>query len=118
MLLRTTGSRSTIRSSPLLILLIVAGALAGYFGTSRTSFAQEQTTSIHFSNFNSVARLNLVGSAAAVGSVLRLTSTETCCQGGAIWYAPRQSVTLGFQTSFQFRIHDIRSGGGDGFAFV
>jgi len=72
-----------------------------------------------FTDFESAAGLRLVPSAHRSGKVLRLTPAlrETA---GAAWFAEKQPVGNGFETSFEFRITD-QGGigpGADGFAFV
>jgi hypothetical protein len=71
-----------------------------------------------YTDFSSTAGLNLVGSAAQNGSVVRLTPA-TEAQYGAMWYNANPYVANGFTTSFQFRISNPASlGGGDGIAFA
>ena len=78
-------------------------------------------TSINFSDFRSVAALNLLGDAEKSGEVLRPSpSTQDPNREavGAAWFTDKQPVGDGFETVFQFQITDPRGGGGDGFAFV
>ena len=78
-------------------------------------------TSINFSDFSSVAALNLLGDAAKSGDILRLSpSTVDSLREsfGAAWFNDKQPVGDGFETVFQFQITELRGDGGDGFAFV
>lgn len=72
-----------------------------------------------FADFETAEGLRLVPSAQRSGKVLRLTPAlqETA---GAAWFAEKQPVGNGFETSFEFRITDQGglSPGADGFAFV
>ena len=73
----------------------------------------------HYPDFTSHPGLNTVGSAAYTGEVLRLTPAEIQ-HAGALWYAEKEPVTAGFDTTFQFRLTD-QGGlgkGADGLAFV
>jgi Tol biopolymer transport system component len=102
----------------MLVIVFVAGAvLVGNLGSPATSFAQTSTGFL-FPDFRSTADLELVGSAGRMGDVLRLTSSDPCCQAGAAWQQTRQHVQDGFVSTFQFRISDPGEYGADGFAFV
>lgn len=78
-----------------------------------------------YADFTSTAGLNLVRNAARAGNLLRLTPAAFV-QGGAAWYAAKQPVANGFETTFQFRFTNpgwIWSNlpnpvGADGIAFV
>ena len=72
-----------------------------------------------FADFASTGKLSLVGSAARVDRVLRLT-TATEEIAGAAWYPEKQSVANGFETAFQFQLTEQGglAKGADGFAFV
>lgn len=72
---------------------------------------------IVYSDFSSTTGLSLVGSATRVGDRLRLTPSAPLQAGGA-WFAERQSVADGFDTTFQFAISSLVLEGADGFAFV
>lgn len=72
---------------------------------------------INYPNFNSIAGLNLVGTAAQNGNVLRLTPAETSKMGSA-WAANKQYCAAGFDTHFQFRLTNQGGGGGDGCCFL
>jgi hypothetical protein len=75
---------------------------------------------IHFDNFASSAGLSLVGDARVSGKVLRITRAKAE-KSGAFWFRDKQSVRLGFDTTFQFQLtHQDRLfyHGADGFAFV
>ncbi len=65
-------------------------------------------TPINYPNFSSTAGLNLVGGAAQVGSVLRLTPAAEGQMGNA-WAQDKQPCAAGFDTRFQFRISDLGS---------
>jgi glucose/arabinose dehydrogenase len=68
-----------------------------------------------FLNFNSTPGLALFGSAGATGGVLRLVPASGDQVGGA-WFATKQLVSSGFETTFQFQLQSAN--GADGFAFV
>lgn len=72
-----------------------------------------------FPNFNDTTGLTLLGDAASVGGVLRITAAAEG-QLGAFWLNEPVSVSGGFTTTFQFRISDLDDtfDGADGFAFV
>jgi subtilisin-like proprotein convertase family protein len=72
---------------------------------------------ISYTNFTSIAGLNLVGSAAQTGSVLRLTPAAAGQVGNA-WATNKLSCAAGFDTRFQFQMSNPGGGGGDGIAFV
>ncbi len=65
-----------------------------------------------YAGFSNIAGLNLLGSAATNGSVLRLTPAVTNAQGAAWYsqklrsYSPELRYTNGFSTSFTFQITD------------
>ena len=67
-----------------------------------------------FSDFSSLAGLNLVGNTTTVGSRLRLT-TEACLQRGGVWFTDKQFVQGGFDTTF---LIEISRDGADGLAFL
>ena len=69
-----------------------------------------------YANFNSTAGLNLVGSAAQNGSVLRLTPASGS-QMGSAWYTQQQHVSAGFTTTFSFRFTNPTPPGADGISF-
>ena len=84
----------------------------------------------NYSDFSSVAGLNLISDAIQSNKELRLT-TKTINYNtgdvGAAWYGTKQNVANGFMTRFQFQISDTGNEGyigenqttsGDGFAFV
>jgi len=70
-----------------------------------------------YPDFTSVAGLNLVGSAAQYGSVLRLTPT-TIGQAGDAWFAEKLYVQDGFETTFEFQLSEFSYEGADGIALV
>src|SRR5262249_34914825 len=62
-----------------------------------------------FSTFSSVAGLTLNGTAAQVGSTLRLTSaavTPPQGQAGSVWFPTPPAWQGGFTTTFQFQLRD------------
>ena len=72
----------------------------------------------NYSDFGSVAGLNLVEDASQVGDVLRLTPARKG-RIGVAWYSVKQSVANGFSTTFEFQMTpDSASIPGKGFAFV
>jgi hypothetical protein len=74
----------------------------------------------NFPDFSSIAGINLVGNAARIGDVLRLTPSARS-QRGAAWFATKELVQGGFTTTFQFQITQLDQvgfNGADGFAFV
>lgn len=79
----------------------------------------ERLTSFAFRDFGSADGLKLVQAARRAGGVLRLTPA-TPQVAGAAWFHRRQTVSTGFETSFDFRL-SAQGGlgrGADGFAFV
>ena len=70
-----------------------------------------------FANFSSVSDLNLQGSAAQAGNVLRLTPSAPGLTGSA-WYDTKVKVGNGFITTFDFRISNLVNTGSDGFSFT
>jgi glucose/arabinose dehydrogenase len=76
--------------------------------------------SINFSSFASTTGLQLNGSAAQVGSVLRLTP-ETVSQAGSAFFTTPLAIdgNTSFSTRFQFRLSGGQgTGGADGFVFM
>src|SRR6476646_10149187 len=73
--------------------------------TAIISFAaqDEPPTPFEFSDFATHQNLNLAGNAHYSGKVLRLTD-EKRQQAGAVWYATREPVTSGFDTTFEFKL--------------
>ncbi len=83
-----------------------------------------QAVPISFPDFSSTTDLNIVGDAAQVGNIVRLSSSSPG-ERGSTWFRAKQGVEVGFDTTFSFRITapagaDDADGlnGGDGFAFV
>jgi hypothetical protein len=75
---------------------------------------------IHFDDFASGEGRSLVGDARVSGKVLRITRARAE-QSGAFWFREKQSVLLGFDTTFQFQLTNqdrLFFRGADGFAFV
>jgi len=69
-----------------------------------------------YPDFSSTAGLNLVGTAAQNGNVLRLTPAAGS-QMGSSWYTQQQHVTAGFSTSYSFRLSNPAPPGADGISF-
>ncbi len=70
-----------------------------------------------FPDFSSVDNLNFVGVAAQQGNIIRLNPSSPNVKGG-IWYVDKQPVDVSFETTFVFRVTDIRNGGADGIVFI
>src|SRR2546422_11766134 len=70
-----------------------------------------------YADCSSTSGLNLTGSAAQVGTAIRLTPAAQS-QKGAAWYTQKQFVGAGFTTTFSFRITNPGNGGGDGLSFA
>jgi hypothetical protein len=68
--------------------------------------------------FDEVGEVRLIGSAAASGTVLRLTPSTDRSQAGAAWLTAKQAVGAGFEATFRFQISGVERNPGDGFAFV
>ncbi|WP_199248851.1 SBBP repeat-containing protein [[Phormidium] sp. ETS-05] len=84
------------------------------------SFISPLDDGFSFESFDAGAasELNILGDAALVaGDTLRLTPSARS-QNGTVWHKTKQSVGDGFETTFQFQIHDLVNGGADGLAFV
>src|SRR2546427_10112940 len=71
----------------------------------------------NYPDFSSTSGLNLTGSAAQVGTAIRLTPAAQS-QKGAAWYTQKQFVGAGFTTTFTFRITSPGNGGGGGLSFA
>ena len=107
--------RKRTRRAALLILVVGIPAV-----TSADAFAD-----FAFGDFASVTGLNLGGDAAQVGSVLRVVPAAAA-KVGSVWFATRQQVGGGFDTTFEFRLSNPSpacidgSGqcGADGIVFV
>lgn len=89
-----------------------------------SAFAAGVRADISRPDFSNTAGLNVVQNSTIMGNELRLTGAIGGQVGGA-WEDAKQRVSLGFTTTFQFKITNIGggwdgtlSGGGDGFAFV
>jgi|SRR5215831_412198 len=84
-------------------------------------------TVFDYTDFSSTSGLNLIGDAAVVSSVLRLTPAATGKQG-ACWYQTTIDLSLGFTTIFDFQMtggggisnpgHEPNGVGGDGIVFL
>ncbi len=72
---------------------------------------------ILYPDFTGVSNLWLLGSAGIVTNRLRLTPSLAGRSGGA-WAPEKLAVKDGFETAFQFQIHQFGNTGADGFAFV
>jgi len=91
--------------------MLVASALA----LASPMFAQ-----FNFTNFSGAGgSLLLNGSAAIVGTALRLVPASGFLGGSAYYYQKqRLSLSGGWTTTFQFRITNPTNGGADGFSFI
>ena len=90
---------SALRLSPLAALLFCAAPASG---------------DLNFLDFSSTSGLNFVGDTTTTQNALTLTK-KFGFQSGAAWYATKQRVDNGFETTFEFR---MITGGADGMAFV
>jgi hypothetical protein len=80
--------------------------------------AAQTPTTFTFAEFVSLEGVTLQGSAAGWGKALRLTPA-TAQQTGAAWFAEKQALRGGFETTFQFQLTQQGGlSGADGFAFV
>jgi uncharacterized repeat protein (TIGR01451 family) len=70
-----------------------------------------------YPTFTGASGLNLLGSAAVVGDILRLTPNDFAAQGQA-WFSSRMPVAAGFTTDFGFQFTDQAAGGADGITFA
>lgn len=73
-----------------------------------------------FPNFKTTRGLSMVDDAGTHGKAVRLTPAKRS-KSGAVWFETKQSITHGFDTTFQFQLtsQDHRHfAGADGFAFV
>ena len=95
--LYTNGQRAAAVHFPTAFVPRTSGDL--YLGFDPTVIP----TPISFANFNSTTGLNLVGSAAQNGSILRLTPAVTN-QLGNVWAVNKQPCATGFATTFTFQI--------------
>jgi len=114
--LYTNGQRAVTVQFPTKFVPRTSGDL--YLGYDPTVVP----TPINYSNFNATAGLNLVGTSAVAGGVLRLTPAASG-QGGTAWAQTKQFCANGFNTSFQFQISDPGSfagtpPGADGIVFA
>ena len=73
--------------------------------------------SVVYPNFSSTAGLQLNGTAAQVGTALRLNPTGLSMKGSMFNIQPL-SVVFGFDTTFRFDTSSPSGGGADGIAFV
>ena len=91
--------------------MLVASALA----MASPMFAQ-----FNFTNFSGAdGSLLLNGSAAIVGTALRLVPASSFVAGSAYYYQKQHlSLSGGWTTTFQFRITNPTNGGADGFSFI
>jgi hypothetical protein len=76
-------------------------------------------TSFDFPDFTSGHPINLVGSARLQGPAIRLTEAVIQSVGG-VWYAGKEPVSKGFETTFRFQLtgQGGLGQGADGIAFV
>jgi hypothetical protein len=81
--------------------------------------ADLSASSFEFRDFASPRNLNTVGVAQVQDKALRLTEARLNIAGAA-WYAEKEPVSGGFDTTFQFRLtgQGGLGNGADGFAFV
>jgi len=87
-------------------------AALAVLGCSAGAFAQ-----LSYTDFSSISGLNLVGSAAQLGNVIRVTPTTNDLTGN-VWATTQQDVESGFATDFTFRSYDgTPNQGADGMAF-
>ena len=70
----------------------------------------------NFSDFTSLAGLNLIGDATQLDDFLRMTPFDAPLAAGGAWFSSKQLVADGFETTFEFRIRAPHNG--DGLAFV
>jgi hypothetical protein len=81
--------------------------------------ADAPPVSFEFTDFKSIPNLNLVGAARTSGNAIRITESKINISGG-FWYAGKEPVSRGFDTTFRFQVTN-RGGlgnGADGLAFV
>lgn len=110
-----------MRTNRITVVALAAGLAVS--GMASVASAQLVET-INFSNFNSVAGLQLNGSTfqsaglAGEQQTLSLTPPATRRIAGSVFHQTTQSVNLGFSTTFQFRMRDRMGTGADGMAFV
>jgi len=95
---------------------LIAHPLAIALITTVTTFRSQAAVS--YSDFSSTSGLNLTGAATQSGNTVLLTPATENMNGG-LWYAQKQYVAGGFDTSFSFRITNPGgiAGGGDGISF-
>jgi subtilisin-like proprotein convertase family protein len=67
---------------------------------------------VNYSNFSSIAGLNLTGSAAQMGTFVRLTPAAEQVYGN-VWAKTKQPCAAGFETTYQCRWSNLGNGGGD-----
>ncbi len=98
---------------------IIAGYCMWYAANFLAAAGSEAPTSFEFHDFASPGNLNVVGDAQLPGKVLRLTEARINIAGAA-WYAAKEPVSHGFDTTFQFKLtgQGGLGNGADGFAFV
>ncbi len=76
-----------------------------------------QAASFDYENFASPSLLLFQHNAVVFQNRLRLTPAERGKRGG-VWFAAKQNIQDGFQTTFQFQFTDKGGFGADGLAFV
>jgi len=91
----------------------VALRLAGRLAVVLSGAAAASAQGFNFPDFASVAGLTLNGSAAQVGTALRVTNNGAA-QTGSAWYTTPVPVAEGFETQFQF----VMTPSPEGLAFV
>jgi hypothetical protein len=96
---------------PFLASLILTAAGCSFFAVS------SHATGFSYDNFASPSLLLFQHDAVVFQDRLRLTPAERSKMGG-VWFAAKQNVQNGFQTTFQFQFTDKGGFGADGLAFV
>jgi|GEM_PF-2626746 len=71
-----------------------------------------------YADFSSLSDLQLNGTAAQVGNVVRMTVDGVGDQAGNMWHTQLQPLTDGFSTTFQFRCDGVGTIPADGMAFA
>lgn len=105
---------------PSVAITTIAFTLVAAAGVAKADFSYDRNFS------NELPDVRLVGAATTSAGSARLTQSSTLePQASAMWHATSQSVGLGFDTTFSFRLSNpignsdnLGQVGGDGFAFV
>ncbi len=102
---------------------ISCAAVVGCFIGSQAWAPPQALADFEFVDLTTIDGINIAGDALQTGAVLRIVPAAIT-QTGAAWFATRQQVSGGFDTTFQFQLSNpaVADGsgqlGGDGFAFV